>query len=196
MNGERRAELIEAFLDEHCRAVMRDKGTEYSRGEVDVNSNFKRGAEAINADPISVLYIYLSKHLDSIAHYVKNRTTPSGESIEGRIGDAVNYLLILHTLIAELDEGDDVVIDAADAVWDAAGQAWNVATSEDGLWIIIPVDADLEPCCEPADDELESDDELDESYSAYEKFCSHDRGRTGRPGDALGSEHGFGTNDR
>lgn len=101
MNAETRKAYIEGFIENHVLAVLASKGSEYSRGEDDCNSNFKRVAEAIGLDPIKVAYVYLAKHLDSIANYVKTRETPSGEPIEGRLGDAVNYLMILGSLIEE-----------------------------------------------------------------------------------------------
>ena len=101
MNADQRARFISDFLDEHCHKVMEGKGAEYSRGEYDVNSNFKRVAEAIGQDPVTVAYVYLAKHFDSISNFVKTRSTPSGEPIMGRIGDAVNYLLILASLLEE-----------------------------------------------------------------------------------------------
>ena len=100
MTGAERAKYIERFT-EGCLGLLRDKGMEYSRGEADVNSNFKRVAEAVGSDPVTVAYVYLAKHLDSIANFVKTRQTPSGEPIEGRLMDAVNYLAIIGALIEE-----------------------------------------------------------------------------------------------
>lgn len=101
MTADERARFIKAFLDRYCFDVLRTKGREYSRGEEDVNSNFKRVAVAVGSDQETVVFVYLMKHIDSIAHFVKTRTTPSGESIFDRIGDAVNYLLILASVIEE-----------------------------------------------------------------------------------------------
>lgn len=107
MKAEDRAAFIEKFLEDHCRAVMRDKGTEYSRGEADVNSNFARGADVIGVDSIAVLYVYLSKHWDAIVHYIKTRESLS-EPIAERIGDAVNYLLILAAMLDEQERGSEL----------------------------------------------------------------------------------------
>lgn len=104
MNAAQRDKFISEFLQTHSDAVLHTKGTEYSRGEEDVNSNFKRVAIAIGADPVQIAFVYLMKHLDSIAFYVKTRESPSGEHIYGRIGDAINYLLILAALINEEEE--------------------------------------------------------------------------------------------
>lgn len=101
MQFNERAEYIENFIDTHCRPVMATKGEEYSRGETDCNSNFKRVSEAVGSDPITVCYVYLAKHLDSIASFVKSGEVKSDESIESRIGDAINYLFIMASLIEE-----------------------------------------------------------------------------------------------
>lgn len=101
MTKDERAEYVQKFLDTFCFPVMGTKGEEYSRGEEDCNSNFKRVAEATGLTPLQVAYVYLAKHLDSIASYVKRGQVFSDEGIEGRLGDAINYLLILGSLIEE-----------------------------------------------------------------------------------------------
>ena len=82
MNSQQRADYLDTFINGRCMRLLADKGTEYSRGEVDVNSNFKRVGEAIGINPVEVAYVYLAKHLDSIANYVKTFETPSGEPID------------------------------------------------------------------------------------------------------------------
>lgn len=84
-----------------CEQAMAGKGLEYSRGEEDANSNFKRVAEALNMRPVQVALVYFLKHVDSITNWVKTGNTPSGEPIEGRITDGINYLLIIGSLIQE-----------------------------------------------------------------------------------------------
>jgi hypothetical protein len=101
LNFNERANFVEEFLDERCHPVMASKGEEYSRGETDCNSNFKRVGAAVGAHPITICYVYLAKHLDSIASYVKTGEVKSDEPIESRIGDAINYLLIMASLIEE-----------------------------------------------------------------------------------------------
>jgi len=101
MTKDTRAEFVEQFLKDHCLSVMNSKGADYSRGELDVNSNFKRVASALDLDPLTVAYIYMAKHFDSISSYVKTRKISSGEPIEGRLGDLINYALILASLIEE-----------------------------------------------------------------------------------------------
>src|SRR5262245_4270297 len=101
MTEQDRAAFFIKFLDTHSLPLLKTKGAEYSRGDIDVNSNFRRVALDLGVEPTFVCWVYLRKHLDSIANYVKNPATSLTESIESRIGDAINYLLILASLIQE-----------------------------------------------------------------------------------------------
>jgi hypothetical protein len=101
MTTEERAQFIDKFLAEHCLKVASAKGAEYSRGETDCYSNFKRVGEATGLDPVKIAYIYLAKHLDAIASFIKQRPPTLSEPIEGRLGDACNYLLIIASLLEE-----------------------------------------------------------------------------------------------
>lgn len=103
MTNNERAEFIKAFLDKYCTSVLESKGREYSREEVDVNSNFKRVGEAIGAEPTKVAWVYTLKHIDSISTFIKTRKEGT-EPIAGRIGDAINYLFIIASLLEEENE--------------------------------------------------------------------------------------------
>ena len=104
MIWEERSKYIAEFLEEHCLKVLTAKGVEYTRGEDDSNSNFKRVGKAIGIDPERIAWVYTLKHIDSISHYIKTGNAGT-EPIEGRIGDAINYLLILASLIKEKENG-------------------------------------------------------------------------------------------
>jgi len=84
------------------------KGEEYSRSDDDQLANFKRQGAEFGMNPEQVLAIYLNKHLDSIKTWVKNQTLPTqpvlSEPIEGRIDDAILYLLLLKAMIVEKKE--------------------------------------------------------------------------------------------
>jgi len=102
MTLQERAKFVQNFIDTHVTPVMVSKGKEYSAGVDDANANFKRTGSALGVDPLSVAFIFASKHWDSITNYVK--TGGKGtltEPIEGRLGDLINYLLILATIIDE-----------------------------------------------------------------------------------------------
>lgn len=91
--------LFKALVKEEADILNR-KGAEYA-SDTDANANFKKRAEDIGIDPKQILWIFLSKHLDSIKSYVKKGKEISDEPIMGRINDARNYLFLLHCLIEE-----------------------------------------------------------------------------------------------
>lgn len=102
MTTTERAKFVQDFLETHCLPVMASKGAEYSRGEVDVNSNFKRVGEGLGISPLKAALVYAAKHWDSIVNYVKNDGKVNlSEPIEGRLGDMLNYILIIASLIEE-----------------------------------------------------------------------------------------------
>jgi hypothetical protein len=112
VNAQDRANLIQKFLEEHSSGVMESKGSAYSRGEENSNSNFYRVAEALGTDPMSVAWTYALKHIDALSAYIKGGSEGrliGSEPVEGRIGDAVNYLLILYSILVQ--EGILEVVD-------------------------------------------------------------------------------------
>lgn len=101
---------FEKLVDEsvaQMRELLIVKGGEYA-GSEDRLANFKRGAGLTGATAMQVLFIYLSKHYDAIATYIRddavNVERPRSESIRGRVHDALNYLLLLEALIVEREE--------------------------------------------------------------------------------------------
>ncbi len=96
--------------------TLRDtKGKEYRNTDEDeVLMNFKRGGERIGDEAITVLSIFMLKHIDSICDFIKTTKTKgivsanklSSEPIEGRIKDLINYLYLLNGLITEMSDND------------------------------------------------------------------------------------------
>lgn len=82
------------------------KGHEYAH-DADQLANFRRLGAILRLDPRVVLYVYLVKHLDAIAHYIgsvqNDQAMACSEPIDGRIDDAILYLILLKALI--MDEG-------------------------------------------------------------------------------------------
>lgn len=76
------------------------KGIEYA-GNNDPLANFKL-AENIGIPSTHACWIYLSKSIKSIEHYLANSTCTEG--IQSRISDARNYLGFLSAIIAEQEE--------------------------------------------------------------------------------------------
>lgn len=106
MNFEEREEYIKPILDGALRLLL-SKGTEYARSE-DANANFKRIAVEEGLSPEQVCRIYLRKHLDALRYYAdrleKGQIPALTEPITGRVMDAVNYILILGSLIKEREK--------------------------------------------------------------------------------------------
>ena len=80
--------------------ILFAKGLEYTQGSEDRGANFKRLAERLGVDPLTVWFIYFHKQVDGIASYVKFGKEYS-EPIEGRFDDAMNYLVLGLSLIAD-----------------------------------------------------------------------------------------------
>ncbi len=87
--------------------IRNTKAVEYTQG--DRLDNFKRIAVELGITPQQVLWVYLKKHMDSIANYIKTGAVLS-EPIEGRIMDARVYLSLLRGLIEE--EKERLIINA------------------------------------------------------------------------------------
>jgi len=99
MQWKRQQELFKALVKEEMD-LLNKKGAEYA-SDTDALANFKKRAEDIGIGPKQILWIFLSKHLDSIKSYIKKGHVISDEPIEGRIQDARNYLFLLSCLIDE-----------------------------------------------------------------------------------------------
>ena len=110
------ADFIESAREffEECLRTMNTKGKEYA-GSDDKFANFKRLAKKYNVPAEEICGIYMTKHLDSIDSFIRERQTGKSvteietrlsEPIGGRIMDAINYLLILKGLIDEERESD------------------------------------------------------------------------------------------
>lgn len=91
--------LVQETFNE-CRDLLGLKGAEYA-GSSDRLANFKRGAVLTGVSPQQVAFIYLSKHYDAIATFVREGPVPGGEPIQGRLNDLINYCLLLRALIEE-----------------------------------------------------------------------------------------------
>lgn len=86
------------------------KGEEYKRAEDNQFANFERGAAALGMTREQVLWVYASKHLDSIITYIKDaaegREREYAEPITGRIDDVILYMLLLRGMVAKPTQAD------------------------------------------------------------------------------------------
>ena len=87
-----------------CNDLLTKKGADYQvglstddRDKLRV-SNFYAEAQSLGLSPFQVLGVYFHKHLRAIDKYLAKGSVES-EPIEGRIADAINYLLLLQKLI-------------------------------------------------------------------------------------------------
>lgn len=88
-----------------CKEIMNKKGPGYTKEGL-ANANFWEGAEDYGLSPMQVLAIHMSKHTNSIKTYIKKNGVDiiDPESIQERIFDHVNYLMILWSILLEMDK--------------------------------------------------------------------------------------------
>jgi hypothetical protein len=81
------------------------KRIEYCNGNqsADVHTNFKVIAKKLGLTPMQVLSVYLNKHIESLSSFFKTGTTYSDETIESRVSDIINYLLLAMSMKADED---------------------------------------------------------------------------------------------
>jgi hypothetical protein len=85
----------------HCEYVLIDKAKEYARDD-DRLHNFKRASEISSQSPEMCCFGMFLKHVVSIEDMVKDLPNlPDRKTIDEKIGDAINYLILLEALIAE-----------------------------------------------------------------------------------------------
>lgn len=106
MKAETFNTLVKGTYEESARLLL-VKGGEYA-GSDDRLANFKRGAALTGVTPLQCLFIYMSKHYDAVATFVRDEAAgvkrERSESIEGRLDDLLNYAILAKALIAEVKE--------------------------------------------------------------------------------------------
>jgi hypothetical protein len=96
---------FELLLDAQLAAVrstLAAKREEYAPGD-DVLANFARGAAIAEESPARYLWCCLSKHLASLAEMTKEPTAYDATRWREKVGDAVNYLLLLEAMVHDTD---------------------------------------------------------------------------------------------
>jgi hypothetical protein len=86
-----------------CRRVLVGKNTEYARGG-DKLSNFKKAGGMQGCSAESALQGMMAKHQVSIVDLIKDLDAGQHHNItiwEEKIGDALNYLFLLRSLLGE-----------------------------------------------------------------------------------------------
>jgi len=90
-------EILQKVLD-----ILSSKGVEYQKDE-NVLSNFENNATDLGLTPYQIWSVYFTKHTKSIINAIKkNPENPDdkalAEPFEGRIVDAIAYLLLLNAM--------------------------------------------------------------------------------------------------
>lgn len=98
MTNERFEELLEERIAK-TRAVLASKGREYAPNE-DRLENFKIAAAFLRTAPAEACLGFLAKHLASVVDLVRRGSTDAAAWDE-KLGDAVNYLILLEALAEE-----------------------------------------------------------------------------------------------
>lgn len=98
MNTEQFEEILESRLIE-IKNVLGDKAKEYAIG--DRLYNFKRAAEISRTTPQKALFGMFSKHLVSVIDLVEGNLANTRSMINEKIGDAINYLILLEAILKE-----------------------------------------------------------------------------------------------
>lgn len=102
MNSEEFNNLRNKIFDS-CVELTRTKGEDYTKGNIDVLSNFKEG-DFLGLTPYQTIGVYMKKHTDAIFNYIKTGGSCESEPIEERINDNINYLIFLQALIEEEED--------------------------------------------------------------------------------------------
>lgn len=103
MNAERLDTIIELRLL-RIRDVLQLKNAGYAAGDRDKLHNFKAGATLLRSTPEKALLGYLTKHMVSIYDLVADLDSgkcASQDVWREKIGDAINYLILLEALTEE-----------------------------------------------------------------------------------------------
>lgn len=111
MTNEQFKKVLASRL-EKSESVLGKKAVEYARG--DRLSNFKRAAAALKCPPETVCINFWMKHVVSILDMVDDIERSDGALIwntalwDEKIGDAINYLILLEALVMErIEENRD-----------------------------------------------------------------------------------------
>lgn len=99
-------ETFDRIVEDRCRLIkniLASKAKEYARG--DRLHNFKRAAGFLGKTPETACWGFAMKHITSIADLVDDielhGSIPSSEVVHEKLGDAINYLILLEALVWE-----------------------------------------------------------------------------------------------
>lgn len=100
MNQDEFAAFMDRIYETEIKAVRADGQKEYAHEGESFDANFRRIGDRLDMEPAMVLFVYLSKHMDGIASFLKGHTSQR-EDVTGRIKDAITYLFLLWGIIED-----------------------------------------------------------------------------------------------
>lgn len=95
-------DVFNTILDsrlQKIRDVLAVKGEEYASND-DRLHNFKEAAKFLCTTPIKACLTFLTKHLVSVVDLTERVAAPY-HLVDEKIGDAINYLVLLEALFVE-----------------------------------------------------------------------------------------------
>lgn len=98
MTAETMNQIVEQQIIS-IRSVLIAKASEYATE--DRLHNFKATAQEFGGTPEEACWGFMLKHLTSVRDIAKGVRTASLEQIDEKIGDAINYLILLKCLLVE-----------------------------------------------------------------------------------------------
>lgn len=110
MNNTEFEKIIETQFD-RCRETLLKKAEEYA-DDTDRLHNFKVAARLQGVTPLTALGGMMAKHTVSVYDLIQrheNSEAIEKEMWDEKIGDSMNYLLLMQGLLAEERNGDDKV---------------------------------------------------------------------------------------
>ena len=99
MNYQKLDKIIQLQIKQILK-TREDGQKEYARNIDNVFANFQRVGKYVGILQEQVLMVYLLKHIDGIMAYVNGHKSQR-EGVEGRITDAIVYLLLLRVMVEE-----------------------------------------------------------------------------------------------
>jgi hypothetical protein len=98
MTAEQFNILLECQLED-IRMVLGVKANEYA--SADRLHNFKETARQFGGTPAQACWGFMLKHLTSIGDMAKGLKPVTSEALNEKIGDALNYLILLKAVLIE-----------------------------------------------------------------------------------------------
>lgn len=83
-----------------AKETLCKKAKEYAPDQ-DKLHNFKAAAELLDCTPAQALLGFMAKHIISVTDIVRSGATPTKEMVDEKLGDCINYLILLEAIWQE-----------------------------------------------------------------------------------------------